>query len=154
MSSFEPTGVVKSFRSGGGDVTIWFPGGDLVAGRITGHIRAGLATAAFAELDRYGAAVCHPGRGFIDFSAMTDFDWEARMTLVRWNLHHRAKASRVDLMTESRTVQMALRALASILGDRMVVHQDRATFSAAYASAVAKRLGAKAPPSGSGPAAP
>jgi hypothetical protein len=145
MSSFEPAGIIKTFRSGGGEVTVWFPGGDLVAARIVGHVRTGLATAAFAELDRYGAAHCHPGRGFIDFTQMTDFDWDARMTLVRWNLANRAKATRVDLMTESRAVQMALRALASILGDRMVAHQDRATFIAAYTSAVSKRVTAKNP---------
>src|SRR5205823_715679 len=119
MSTFEPTGVVKSFRSGGGEVALWFPGGDLVAARITGHVHTGLATAAFAEIDRYAASHCHPGRGFIDFSEMTNFDWDARMVLVRWNLAHREQASRMDLMTEERAVHLALRALRTILGERV-----------------------------------
>jgi hypothetical protein len=139
MGGFEPDGLVKSFRSGGGAITLWFPAGDIAAATVVGHIRTGIAAATFAEVDRYASTSCHPGRGFIDFSGMTNFDWEARMTLVRWNLSHRREASRLDLFTDSRLTQMALRALVTILGERLVVHEDRATFVAAYTSAVAQR---------------
>jgi hypothetical protein len=139
MGGFQPDGLVKSFRSGGGSITLWFPVGDIVAACVVGHIRTGLAAAAFAEIDRYASTTCHPGRGFIDFSELTNFDWEARMTLVRWNLAHRREAQRLDLFTDSRLLLMALRALATILGDRLVVHEDRATFAAAYTSAIAQR---------------
>jgi hypothetical protein len=141
MSGFEPSGTIKTFRSGGSEVTVWFPGGDLVAARIEGHVRGGLATAAFHELDRYAATGPFPGRGFIDFSAMTAFDWEARMTLLRWNLAHRHQANRLDLLTDGWLVHMGLRALGTILGDRLVSHEDRVTFDAAYASALARRTG-------------
>jgi hypothetical protein len=143
MGTFEPTGVIKSFRSGASEITLWFPGGRMVVGRIVGHVRDGLAVAAFAEIDRYAASHGHPGRGFIDLSGMTNFEWDARMTLVRWNLAHRREASRLDLLTDSWTVHMALRALSTILGDRLVAHEDRVTFETAYTSALASRSGAK-----------
>lgn len=139
MGRFEPTGQVKSFRSGSGEVTLWFPGGDIAAGVIMGHVRHGLVAAAFAEIDRYAAANTHPGRGFIDLSGMTNFDWEARMTLIRWNLAHRHEASRLDLLIDSSVARMALRALATILGHRLVPHTDRVTFEAAYGTALAQR---------------
>jgi hypothetical protein len=143
MGSFEPTGLIKSFRSGGGEVTLWFPGGDMAAGRIVGYVRAGLATAAFAEMERYSASQVFPGRGFIDLSEMTNFDWEARMTLVRWNLAHRREASRLDLLTDAWLPHLALRALSTILGDRLVVHENRVTFEAAYTTALAQRSAAR-----------
>jgi hypothetical protein len=139
MGGFEPSGLVKSFRSGGGEVTVWFPGGDMVAARVVGHVRGGLAVAAFGEIDRYAASQCHPGRGFLDLYDMTNFDWEARMTLVRWNLAHRREASRFDLLTGSWTANLALRALSTILGERLVAHEDRVTFEAAYTTARAQR---------------
>jgi hypothetical protein len=144
MGSFEPSGLSKSFRSGGGEVTLWFPAGDMVAGRIVGHVRSGLASAAFAEIDRYTATHRFPGRGFIDFSAMTNFDWEARMTLIRWNLAHRQQASRLDLLTEAWMTHLALRALSTILGDRLISHENRVTFEAAYTTALGQRTGARA----------
>jgi|SRR5579859_323054 len=141
MVAFEPSGTVRTFRSGGGEIDLWFPGGEMVAGRIAGHVRAGLASAAFAEVDRYAAAQTFPGRGFIDFSAMTAFDWEARMTLLRWNLAHRRQASRLDILTDTWLAHMGLRALGTILGDRLVSHENRVTFEAAYASALARHSG-------------
>jgi hypothetical protein len=145
MAGFEPSGLVRSFRSGNGEVTLWFPGANLVAARVVGHVRAGLATAAFAEIDRYAISQGHPGRGFIDFSAMTNFDWDARMTLVRWNLAHRHEASRLDLLTDSLLAHIAVGALATILGGRLVAHEDRVTFEAAYTTSVAQRLSARPP---------
>jgi hypothetical protein len=130
---------VKSFRSGGGEVTLWFPRGNLVAARIVGHVRGGLVMATFAEVDRYALAEVHPGRGFIDLSAMTNFDWDARMTLVRWNLAHRAEASRLDLLSASLLANIAIRALGTILGGRLVAHENRVTFEAAYTGALAQR---------------
>jgi hypothetical protein len=143
MGRFEPTGLVKSFRSGGGELTLWFPGGDMVAGSVVGHVRHGLVAAAYAEIDRYAAANAFPGRGFVDLSAMTNFDWEARMTLIRWNVAHRREASRLDLLTDSAIVHLALRALSTILGDRLVSHEGRVTFDAAYATALAQRSPAR-----------
>jgi hypothetical protein len=140
MGSFEPSGLIKTYRSGAGEITLWFPGGDLVAGRVVGHVRGGLATAAYAEIDRYAESQCFPGRGFIDFWEMTAFDWEARMTVVRWNLAHRHQATRLDLITSSLGAHIALRALGTILGDRLVAHEDRTTFEAAYATARGRRL--------------
>lgn len=143
MRGFEPTGQIKSFRSGGGEITLWFPGENMVAGRVVGHVRRGLVAATYAEIDRYATSHGHPGRGFIDLSGLTDFDWEARMTLVRWNLAHRHEASRLDLLTDSRLAHLALRALATILGERLVAHEDRVTFEAAYGTALTTRCGAK-----------
>lgn len=139
MGAFEPAGLIKPFRSGGGEITLWFPGGDLVAGRILGHVRAGLAQAAFGEIDHYAQSQEFPGRGFIDFSKMTDFDWEARMTLLRWNIAHRREAQRLDLLTDSYPVNLALRALGAVLGDRVVAHERCLTFEAAYSTALAQR---------------
>jgi hypothetical protein len=139
MGAFEPMGVTKSFRSGGGEVSLWFPGGDMVAARVQGHVRSGLARAAFGELDHYALAQEHPGRGFIDFSEMTEFDWEARMTLVRWNVANRRKAQRLDLLTQSWAIHLALRSLATILGERLVSHENRVTFESAYSTALTQR---------------
>jgi hypothetical protein len=141
MHAFEPSGTVRTFRSGGGEVTLWFPGGELVAGRVEGHVRGGLAIAAFREIDRHTASHPFPGRGFIDFSAMTAFEWDARMTLLRWNLAHRRQAQRLDLLSETWLAHMALRALGTILGDRLVSHENRVTFEAAYASALGRHAG-------------
>jgi hypothetical protein len=145
MGRFEPSGLVKLCRSGGGEATLWFPGEDLVAARVSGHVRVGLAKAAFAEVDRYAASHVFPGRGFIDFSAMTNFDWDARMTLIRWNIAHRLKASSLDLLTDSWVVQLAVGSLARILGDRLVAHESRASFESAYAAALLVRPVAGSP---------
>ncbi|HEY1694866.1 MAG TPA: hypothetical protein VGG39_21995 [Polyangiaceae bacterium] len=128
--------MVKPLRDGQGAVTLWFPGGDIVAARVTGHVGADLVGRTFAEIDRYAATDVHPGRGFIDLSAMTTFDWEARLAFLRWNVANRLKATRVDLLVESWIVRLALGALATILGDRMVAHEDRTSFEAAYAAAL------------------
>jgi hypothetical protein len=141
MGRFEPSGQTKTFRSGAGEIVLWFPGGDLAVGRVVGHVRAGLAAAAFAEIDRYAAAHEHPGRGFIDFSEMTQFDWEARMTLIRWNVAHRLKARSMDVLTNSWIVQLALRSLGTVLRDRLVAHESRESFESAYGKALAQRAG-------------
>src|SRR5258708_39200759 len=98
MSGFEATPSARSFRSGAGEVLIWFPAEGVVAARVTGHIRAGVAAAAYAELDRYALTHAHPGRGFVDFAEMTEFEWEARGVMIRWNVTHRKKAQRVDIL--------------------------------------------------------
>lgn len=139
MGRFEPSGVVRSFRSGSGEVTVWFPGGDVVAARVAGYVRGGIAAAAYAEVDRYSASALHPGRGFVDLSELTDWDWDARMVLVRWNLAHRHQASRLDLLTSSRVVHLAVRALGTILENRFVAHEGRVTFEAAYGAALPAR---------------
>jgi hypothetical protein len=139
MGAFEPTGLVKPLRTAVGAVTLWFPAGDLVAARVAGHVDAGLAAAAYAEVDRYAQAHEHPGRGFVDLTALTTFEWEARLTLMRWNVAHRYKASRMDVLTDSWIVHLSLGALGTILGDRLVAHQSRAAFETAYASSLARR---------------
>lgn len=139
MGSFEPTGLVKSFRGAECAITLWFPGGDLVAGRVEGYVRTETVTAAFTEIDRYAGSHVHPGRGFMDLTAMTSFEWEARMALLRWNVAHRLKASRMDVLSGSWIVQIALGALGTILGERLVTHESRGDFESAYAAALAQR---------------
>ena len=139
MGSFEPTGLVKPLRTAVGAITLWFPAGDLVAARVAGHVDAGLAASAYAEVDRYARSHEHPGRGFVDLSALTTFEWEARLTLMRWNVAHRYKASRMDVLSDSWIVHLSLGALGTILGDRLVAHQSRAVFEATYASALEER---------------
>jgi hypothetical protein len=148
MGSFEATGMVKPLRDGQGAVTLWFPGEDIVAARVAGHVGANLVERTFAEIDRYAAKHVHPGRGFIDLSAMTTFDWEARLAFLRWNVANRLKASRVDLLIESWIVRLALGALSTILGDRVVTHEDRASFEAAYAAALAALAARESPREG------
>lgn len=138
MGSFEPSGLIESLRIGGGEVTLWFPGGDMVAARVGGDVGAPLARSVYDEIDRYAAVYEHPGRGFIDLSALTRFDWEARAILIRWNVAHRLKASGMDLLTDSWVFQLATRSLTRILGDRLVVHSTRASFETAYATALAR----------------
>lgn len=147
MGTFEPTGPVKSFRDGGGEVTVWFPAEEMVAGRVVGDIGGSLATAAFDEVDRHAASHGHPGRGFIDLSAMTHFDWEARLILVRWNIAHRHQASRLDFLADSWLAHMALRALSIVLDERLVAHEDRVLFEATYMRALAERVSVRPPAS-------
>jgi hypothetical protein len=136
MRAFEPSGIVKSFRTGSGEVTLWFPGGAIAAARVVGHVRSGIAAAAYAEVDRYAAAHVHPGRGFIDLSEMEGFDWESRMILVRWNLAHRKEATRLDLIAWSSAAHLGVRLLSLALGDLVVSHGETRMFDAAYAAAI------------------
>jgi hypothetical protein len=133
---FEPSGTVRSLRGPLGEITLWFPGRGIAAGRVVGEVRATTVSAAYAEIDRYAATHGHPGHGFIDLSEMTAFDWESRMILVRWNLAHRKQASRLDLIAWSSAAHLGVRVLAIALGDLVVSHPTRASFEAAYASAL------------------
>lgn len=141
MGRFTPSGLVRSFCGDGGEITLWFPGGDVAAGRVVGPVKRALAAAAYAEIDRYAASHCHPGRGFIDISAMTTFEWEARMVLVRWNIAHRHQASTMDVLTHSWIADMSLRTLGTVLRERLVVHENRTTFETAYSVALSRHTG-------------
>ena len=132
MQLFTPTGEKKDFRGEGCEATLWFPAAGIVAARVKGHVRERLASAIYAEIDAHTTSHQFPGIGFGDFADITDFDWEARMVLVRWNLQHRAAAQRLHLLTSSPTVQLALRIMTIALGDTVVVHENRATLEAAY----------------------
>jgi hypothetical protein len=142
---FEPSGIVKSFRSPLGEISLWFPGGGIAAGRVVGVIRAPAVAAAYQEIDRYAGLHGHPGHGFIDLSEMTDFDWDSRMIVVRWNLAHRKQAQRLDLLAWSSSAHLGLRVLNIALGDIVVSHATRASFENDYAAAV-RRRGSSSPP--------
>jgi len=139
MRGFAPTGDIKEFRGDNCDVILWFPASGIVAASLKGHIRAKVATAIYAEIDAYAAKHSFPGICFGDFEELTDFDWEARMALVRWNMKHRTEAQRFHLLMRSPVVQLALRVVSIALGDLVVVHENRATFEAAYTAALAQR---------------
>jgi hypothetical protein len=136
VASFEPSGHVRSFRGPLGEITLWFPGGEIAAGRVVGEVRAAATTSVFQELDRRSMSHGHPGLGFIDLSEMTGFDWESRMILVRWNLAHRKQASRLHLLAWSRAAHLGVRVLTIALGDLVVSHATRASFEAASAAAL------------------
>jgi hypothetical protein len=140
MSAFDPPAGAKSFRSGAGEIVVWFPADGIAAARVTGNIRAGIAAAVYAEIDRYSLTHVHPGRGFVDFTEMTAFDWEAKGVMIRWNIAHRRKAERFDVLSGSWITHATISALGKILGARLVSHADRATFEAAYAAAVRQRV--------------
>jgi hypothetical protein len=133
---FAPTGDIKQFRGDDHEATLWFPGGGIVAARVRGHVREKVATAIYAAIDAHSSKHGFPGIGFGDFEELTDFDWEARMVLVRWNLKHRNAAQRLHLLVGSPVVQLGLRIMTIALGDTVVVHENRATIEAAYASLV------------------
>jgi hypothetical protein len=135
-SAFLPTPDARSFRSGAGEIVIWFPSEGIAAARVIGHIRAGIAIATYAEIDRYALAHAHPGRGFVDFSEMTAFDWDARGAMMRWNIANRKKATRMDVISGTWFAHLALTALGTVLGDRLVSHSERSTFEAAYVGAL------------------
>jgi hypothetical protein len=139
MSGFDPPRSAKSFRSGAGEIVIWFPAEGVAAARVTGNIRAGIAAAVYAEIDRHALTHEHPGRGFVDFSEMTAFDWEAKGVMMRWNIAHRHQAERFDILSGSWITHATVTALGKILGARLVSHAARATFEAAYAAAVRLR---------------
>ena len=133
---FDPPADARTFRSGTGEVVLWFPGEGVAAARVAGNIHAAIAAAVYAEIDRYAASHAHPGRGFVDFREITDFDWEAKGIFLRWNIAHRHQASRFDILSGSRLTHAALTALGGVLGQRLVSHADLTTFEAAYAAAV------------------
>ena len=133
MPGFEPTPDAKTFANAEGEVVLWFPVDGVAAARITGRIHGDLASAAFAEVDRVAQTREHPGRGFADFSGMTDFDWEAKGILLRWNIAHRHQAARFDVLSGSWITHAMITALGTILRHRLVSHADRATFESAYA---------------------
>jgi hypothetical protein len=120
-------------------VLLWFPVDGVAAARVTGHIRAGIAVAAYAEIDRYATARTHPGRGFVDFSGMSEFEWDARAVMMRWNIAHRKQATRLDVLSGSWMTHSVLTALGTVLGHRLVSHADRLTFEAAYATTIRPR---------------
>jgi hypothetical protein len=132
MPGFEPTPEAKTFGSGEGKIVLWFPVDGVAAGRATGHIVGRLASAAFAEVDRVAQVREHPGRGFVDFSEMTGFDWDAKGVLLRWNVAHRHQASRLDILSGSWITHATITALGTILKDRLVSHAERGTFEWAY----------------------
>ena len=136
---FEPSGVVHTFGGPLGNITLWFPGGDIAAGRVTGVIRAPAVISVYQEIDRFSALHGHPGHGFIDLSGMTDFDWESRMILVRWNLAHRKQAQRLELLAWSNAAHLGLRVLNIALGDLVVSHSTRESFARAYSGALRRR---------------
>jgi hypothetical protein len=138
MDSFEPSGVIKAFRTGSSELTLWFPGNEIAAARVVGRIRSAVAAAAYAEIDRYTAAQGFPGRGFIDLSGMEEFDWESRMILIRWNVAHRKQAAGLDLFAWSNAARLGLRLLSRALGDLVVSHQERETFNASYKRALTR----------------
>jgi hypothetical protein len=133
---FEPNQGARSFERGSGDITVWFPAAGTVAARVRGYVLEALAAIAFDEIDRHAAAHGHPGRGFIDLSELSGFDWGARLVLIRWNIAHRRQAVRLDVLSTGGTTTAALRALATVLRGRLVVHRESYTFDAAF-SAVA-----------------
>jgi hypothetical protein len=139
MSGFDPSADARSFRSGAGEVVLWFPVDGVAAARVSGNIRASLAVAVYAEIDRYAQTHVHPGRGFVDFTEMTAFDWEAKAVMMRWNIAHRRKASRFDILSGSRITHAMITALGGILGDRLVSHAEPSTFEAAYVATVRRR---------------
>jgi hypothetical protein len=133
MPGFDPTPDAKTFGSAEGEVVLWFPVDGVAAARITGHIHGDVASAVFGEIDRVAQAREHPARGFADFSEMTDFDWEAKGVLLRWNIAHRHQASRFDVLSGSWITHATITALGTILRHRLVSHASRTTFDAAYA---------------------
>jgi hypothetical protein len=139
MGGFEPTTDARSFRSGAGEIVLWFPLEGVAAARVSGNIREAIAVATYAEIDRYALAHLHPGRGFVDLTEMTAFDWEAKAVMVRWNIAHRRRASRFDILSGSRIAHGAIKALGGVLGERLVSHADAATFEAAYTALLRSR---------------
>src|SRR5262245_37425176 len=136
MGVFAPSGDVKTFSGDNCEATLWFPAPRIVAAQVKGHIRERVATAIYAEIDAHTMTHGFPGIGFGDFAGLTDFDWEARMVLVRWNLKHRHQAQRFHLLVGSPVVRLALRIVSIALGDTVVVHDTRETLEAAYAAAL------------------
>jgi hypothetical protein len=134
MRHFAPTGDIKEFRGDDCEATLWFPTNGIVAARVKGHVREKIATAIYAEIDAHTSKHGFPAIGFGDLEELTDFDWEARMVLVRWNLKHRNAAQRLHLLVGSPVVKLALRIMSIALGDTVVVHENRATMEAAYHS--------------------
>ncbi len=132
MSGFEPPGEARSYGDSAGEVTLWFPADGVAAARAVGYIPGGVAAAVYAEIDRVALAREHPRRGFVDFSGMTGFDWDAKAIMVRWNVAHRQEAARFDVLTGSWILHAVLAALGKVLGDRLVSHAERSTFDAAY----------------------
>jgi hypothetical protein len=143
---FEPPADAKEFRSGTGEIVLWFPGEAVVAARVAGSIHAAIASAVYAEVDRYATSHAHPGRGFVDFRQMTEFDWEAKAVFMRWNIAHRHQAARLDVLSGSRLTHAALTALGGILGERLVSHADAATFEAAYSATIRRGRSERPPP--------
>jgi hypothetical protein len=133
---FDPPSDARSFDGPSCEITIWYPAPGMVAARARGHVRRPVVAAAFTDIDRYAAEHGHPGRGFIDMSDLTGFEWSARLVLVRWNVAHRKEAVRLDILSHHWFTTSTLRALATVLGGRLVVHGEAYTFEAAYAASV------------------
>jgi hypothetical protein len=136
MPLFAPSGDVKEFRADDCEATLWFPGAGIVAAQVKGHVREDVATAIYAAIDAHTLAHGFPRIGFGDLGELSDFDWEARMVLVRWNLKHRNQAQRFHLLVSSQVVRLALRIVSIALGDMVVLHDDRTTLEAAYGAAL------------------
>jgi hypothetical protein len=133
---FEPPSDAHSFDGPECDITVWYPAAGTVAARVRGHVSRSVAAATFADIDRHALEHGHPGRGFIDLSDVSGFDWAARLVLIRWNVAHRAQAVRLDVLSDHWVTASALRALATVLGGRLVVHGEAYTFEAAYFATV------------------
>jgi hypothetical protein len=129
----------RTIERGPGGITLWFPAPGTVAAHVRGHVLETLAAAAFDEVDRHAAKQSHPGRGFVDLSGLSGFDWGARLVMVRWNVAHRREAVRLHVLSPDHwSTTAALRALATVLRGRLVVHREPYTFDAAFAAATNK----------------
>jgi hypothetical protein len=131
---FDPPSDARSFDDPSCEITVWYPAPGTVAARARGHVRRPVVAAAFMDIDQHAAQHGHPGRGFIDMSELTGFEWSARLVLVRWNITHRTEAVRLDILSHQWFTTSVLRALATVLGGRLVVHGEAYTFEAAYAA--------------------
>jgi hypothetical protein len=131
---FDPPSDARSFEDPSCKITLWYPSPGMVAARACGHVRRPVVAAAFTDIDRHAADQGHPGRGFIDMSELTGFEWSARLVLIRWNIAHRKEAVRLDILSHQWFTTSVLRALGTVLGGRLVVHGEAYTFDAAYAA--------------------
>jgi hypothetical protein len=136
MPLFAPSGDVQEFRDDDCAATLWFPAPGLVAAQVRGHVREPVASAIYGAIDAHTLTHGFPRLGFGDLGELSDFDWEARMVLVRWNVKHRNQAQRFHLLVGSQVVKLALRIVNIALGDLMVLHDERTTLESAYTAAL------------------
>ena len=65
------------------------------------ELRMRIARSIYARIDAHTATYEQPVHGFVDFSAVSGFDGEARSIALRWNIANRKPDSRMHLLVDS-----------------------------------------------------
>lgn len=70
---------------------------------------------------------------FHDCTEITDYDIDARESVMRWSRAHVSSFSAVHLLVESRTIAWVLQIMATVMAGKVTMHHSRGSFEAASA---------------------